>query len=814
MKPLLLCCILICLVLPTWAQAPAGKYTLSGRVIDSATKQPVEYAAVSVFRTGQTDVAGGIMTDGKGKFSIPDLPPGTYKLKIDFIGYRAKSIPDISILKADLDLGAVPISDNSHTMKEVTITRQKSFVENKIDKFVFNVGNDVTSAGGTATDVLQKVPQVSVDINGNVELLGNANIKVLLNGKPSPQFDNNLADALKTIPAAQIEKIEVITSPGAQYDAEGTGGIINIILKESTIRGVNGNVSVTAGSRQSGSSFYLHAQQDKIQYNFSLSGTYAIPSPTTTGMHRITDSAGIAHTMLDQSGHGNSNWYVYRAQFGVDWDVTKKDRLSTSLSYFYHSNLGTTTTDQTQSLYPPSNYIATEIRNSQNDGSFSGLDWTLNYKKTFNKEGEEFSISAHPSLYVSTNNFSQSQQYMAGGTDFAGSSGNNKLNEFEGYATADFTYPFTKDITLNTGLKSSYTRVYSSADHYDLSTATGDYIIDPLFLNYYNYFRDIHAAYISLSMPVFKNYSIKIGIRDEVTVYHPTLTSDSTIPNYNTFCPSAVISRKLSKNQNLKLAYSYRIQRPGWWNMNPFIDASDPLNIQQGNPALVPEKVHNLDLTYFRSFEKGSSIMAMLYCRYSTDDEQSYVFFAPTLKIGDSVYRNVSITTNVNAGTQYVSGISLSGTLKAFDEKLELRANLNVFNKYIVSQIVAGATSNTINYRTNLNISYKFTPTLVAECYGNFRSASVEIQGKFPSFSSYNMAIRKLFWNKNGSLAFTTTNPFTPFVKYNTNIAGTDFALSSYRSVLYQSFGLSFSYKFGKLEFSDKQDNGMGGEEM
>jgi outer membrane receptor protein involved in Fe transport len=271
----------------------------------------------------------------------------------------------------------------------------------------------------------------------------------------------------------------------------------------------------------------------------------------------------------------------------------------------------------------------------------------------------------------------------------------------------------------------------------------------------------------------------------------------------------------LSKNQTIKISYAFRIQRPGWWNLNPFINTTDPLNISEGNPALVPERTNNIDLSYFQSFEKGSSILIMLYYRVSKDDEQSYYLPVTPLKIGDSVYQNVSINTSVNAGTQYTTGINISGTLKLFDEKMEIRGNLTFFNKYIVSQIVAGATSTSYNYRTNLNISYKFTPTLVAECYENYRSPMTEIQGKFPSFNSYSMAIRKMFWDRKGSLAFTTTNAFTPYVDQATNIAGQNFTMVSDRKVPYQSFGLSFTYKFGKMEYKENKQGDMGGgEEM
>ena len=792
-----------------------GTTSLSGRIVDSVSGIAVSYAAVALYKEGGKDAAGGTITDDKGVFTIDGIATGTYSLKIDYIGFKPRTIAGITIKSGDNNLGDLGIAGNTQNLKEVTITGAKSFIENKIDKFVFNVGNDITSAGGTATDVLQKVPQVSVDVDGNVELLGNSNIKVLLNGRPSPQFDNNLADALKVIPASQIDKIEVITSPGAQYDAEGTGGIINIILKESKTKGINGNVNLSAGTRQNGGSFYLHTQNDNLQFNFSGGGNMMLPSSTVTSMNRQTDSAGATQSSLIQNGIGKSGWYVYRGQVGMDWDITKQDHFSTSVNYFFHNNSSNTATDQSQVFYNPAS-ASSLIRNVTNTGGFSGLDWSTNYKKNFSKEGEELNINLHPSWYKSTDGFQQNQQLSAVDAPFSGQNGHNTLNELENYFTTDFTYPFTKDIVLNTGVKSIITRIYSGSDHYDLDSASGAYLLDPFFQNQFNYLRDIYAAYASMSFPLYKNYSVKIGIRDEATIFHRTVTSDSTIPSYNTVVPSAVISRKLDKNQNIKLAYAFRIARPGWWTMNPFIDASDPLNISQGNPALVPEKGHNIDLTYFRSFEHGSSLMVMAFFRYSIQDEQSYVYMLPTLAVGDSLYHNVAVNTNVNAGTQQTTGLNVSGTLKALDEKLELRANINVFYKYIVSEIVAGATSSSINYRTNLNISYKFSPTLVAECYGNFRSTTTEIQGKFPSFSTYSLAIRKLFWDKNGSLAFTTTNPFTPYVVQTTDIAGTDFSLVSQRKILYQSFGLAFTYKFGKLEYHDSKPEGDmgGGEEM
>ena len=239
---------------------------ISGRIIDSASGEAIEYAAVSLQKMDDGKVVNGATADVKGKFNLENVAEGNYKLIVDFIGYQKKEKKNIVVSKeiSNVVLGEIKLSNKQKTLKEVTITSEKAIIENKIDKMVYNVDKDVTSQGGVAADVLKKVPQVSVDVDGNVELQGNSNIRFLINGKPSVMFGNNIADVLQSIPSSQIQSIEVITSPGAKYDAEGTGGIINIILKKTTAQGINGNVSVTGGTRLQNGSFNLNARKGKF----------------------------------------------------------------------------------------------------------------------------------------------------------------------------------------------------------------------------------------------------------------------------------------------------------------------------------------------------------------------------------------------------------------------------------------------------------------------------------------------------------------------------------------------------------------------
>ncbi|HWZ03753.1 MAG TPA: TonB-dependent receptor, partial [Mucilaginibacter sp.] len=237
-----------------------GKIT--GKVTDAVTKQPVDFATISVFKQGSTSPFNGGSTDPKGNFKIDNITPGDYMLTVDFIGYKQFKIAHVVVLSTskNVSVGEILLAPIQNQLKEVSVTASAPTVANKIDKLVYSPANDLTSQGGVALDVLQKVPMVSVDINGNVELMGNTNIQFLINGKPSTIFGASITDALQAIPASQIKSIEVITNPGAKYDAAGTGGIINIVLKDNNIQGINGSVNLTAGTRLENGNFNLNAK--------------------------------------------------------------------------------------------------------------------------------------------------------------------------------------------------------------------------------------------------------------------------------------------------------------------------------------------------------------------------------------------------------------------------------------------------------------------------------------------------------------------------------------------------------------------------
>jgi len=328
--------------------------------------------------------------------------------------------------------------------------------------------------------------------------------------------------------------------------------------------------------------------------------------------------------------------------------------------------------------------------------------------------------------------------------------------------------------------------------------------------NNLKYRQKVYALYTELTLPVKNILDIKAGLRyerTEINSYYSNAQQQVHTPGYNTFVPSIYLSRKLSERETLKLSYSKRIERPEYWALNPFINTSDPKNITAGNPYLKPEMGNRIELSYSRDLAAAGSFMVAAFLRNNYDDIQPYVVFYPSLMVGDSVYTNVSVSTRENIGTERNMGMNLFADLHV-THKLSIRSNLLVFYRHTINAIDKGKTINSFNYRFNINSTYQFSTILSAEFFANFNSARNEVQGKYPSFTSYSFAVRKQFWNRKGSLALTATNPFSEYIKQKTILTGKNFNVNSVRRVPIRSIGINFTWKFGKLEFKKEQREG------
>jgi ferric enterobactin receptor len=794
--------------LPVYAQSG----NITGRILDSANHKPIEYATISLVDINSHQTLTGAVSNTKGFFSVEIPKNGLYNLIAEAIGFQTKNLSGRPFDKNKTqDLGIIFLNQKISGLQAVTITGGQKLIENKIDKMVFNAEKDLTSQGGVVTDILKKIPQISVDVDGNIELAGSSSIRFLIDGKPSTAFGSNIADVLQSIPASQIKSIEVITNPSAKYDAEGLGGIINIILKHNVARGINGSVSLTAASRNENGSLNFNIRNSNFGVNVFVNGNARLPATTPLTSTRISQDTAT-NTQINLEQDGSSRFYRYGVESGLslDYSFRQKNNLTFSLSYNLFGTTNNGSQNQNQTTFdshgqPVSQMLSSSI--TQSNTSIATINASLDYKRTFSKEDRELDFGIHTSTNQNNFNSVNTQFNQPANTAFYGTSNDNPGRETETEIVLDYTEPITEKISLGLGGKMVFTDIHSVSNVLNLQPASGLYVYDSTLSNFLRYQQQVYALYAELNFPVSGWFNAKLGLRYERTDLNPFFSDVSNQvaePGYNTFVPSIFLSRKLNDRQTLKLSYSKRIERPDYRELNPFINTTDPYNITTGNPYLQPEIGHRFELGWNYDMDAGGSFMVSAFYRLNQNDIQPYVVYYASLPVGDTIYKNVAVSTRQNIGTEKNLGMNLFADLH-LSSKFNLRTNLFLFFRQGINALDSNLKVESFNYRINMNLSYNFSTTLAGEFFANFNSPRNEIQGKYPSFSSYTFAFRKQIWKKKGSIAITGTNIFSEYLNQPTVLYGPNFTLNSNRKIPFRSVGINFTWKFGKLDFKKTQ---------
>lgn len=786
MKRILLLCAFLCVFLTVKAQFPGmggpAKPTIAGRitiiVIDSATQKPIDYASVSLTKAKDNKPVNGGVTDEKGKVVLQNITPDEYKLSIGFMGYKSKSIAvKTTPEKPDQNLGTISLSGIANTLNEVTVEGKKSMIENKIDRMVYNAEADATNAGGDATDVMRKVPMLSVDMEGNLQLRG-APVRVLINGKPSGTMASSIADALKMMPAEQVKSVEVITSPSAKYDAEGSGGIVNIITKKSNAEGVSGSVNTAVGTRQNNGAFNLTAKTGRLSMNTALGGNYAYAQNSKVIMLNETKLNDGTTNTISRDGYSKWDRNGFNGSLGLDYDFNAYNNISTTAKFNRFSNGG-----PGQSDYIINGVMSKNI--SSMNMTMNNLDWNMDYKKTTKKAGEEFSISAQLSTGRTPQTFSNSLSsplYPVTLETFSANVGKN--NEYT--AQTDYIYPFSKKTTLEIGAKGIF-RDFNS--RFDASAKD------------FKYNQNVASLYSVISFNLTKKLQVKGGVRGEYTKIDFNTKANGIEKNdYLNLFPSVIIAQTLKGSSLLKLSYNRRIQRPSQTYLNPFRNESDQFNIMQGNPQLNPELSDNLELGY-STYIKGSIINASLFYRKTNGIIESSI--SPLIENGV----NKTFSTYINVGSLNTFGFNLFGSYNP-KPKWTLMSSIGM-NSYDIKSDIIAAKRTYFMFNLFARSAYAFGKGWNTEFYGIATSPRRTYQGKTDAFYFYGAAFKKEVLKKKGSIGVNVLNPFTRDLKINTNNNSVNNTGTIYTStqIYYplRSFGLNFSYTFGKLKFTEKK---------
>ncbi|HEV9036383.1 MAG TPA: TonB-dependent receptor, partial [Puia sp.] len=778
---------------------PGATGAIVGKVIDSASRLPLESATISLNATGKNRVLNRTTTDSSGNFGLTNILPGSYTVVIEYVGYRTINIRNIVVTQTRdiVNLKSIHAIPKTNVEQSVIVTAPPKLIDNKIDKLVFNAERDITSQTGVATDLLAKVPQVSVDVDGNVELQGSSNILFLIDGKPSTIFGSNITDVLQAIPASQIKSIEVITNPGAKYDANAAGGIINIILKHNTAQGVNGNLSLTAGTIIQNGSFNLNARKGKFGMNAFFDGNARLSTTTpSSSLRTSTDTIAKTTTLLQQNGSSDFTRHGLQTGIGFDWSITDNNSLSGGVSYHNFGNRANGYVDQLQRTQNVAGgpYTDTSSVNRISSGFTQySIDPSLDFKRRFAKKDQELEIEMDGSFAHPSSNTGNDQYAMPHDSLIYGTRNNNPAKENEYEVKADYTQPLHDDVNLGVGGKFSGYDISTAANALVWNPYSGSYLYNAALSNNLDYHQRVYAGYAELNFPIGKSIDARLGGRYErtqITSFYAN--AHQTIDNgYNTWIPSVFVLKKIGETQTIKLNFTIRINRPDYGDLNPFINTSDPKNISTGNPSLKPEIWDRYEASYNKDLGKLGSFLVTMFYRQSNGDIQRFIQYYPTLQVGDTTYTNVNLTTRQNIGIEENLGTNLFFDLHAND-KFNVRSNTTFFYRHTINQVDPGYNSSGTILRTNINASYQFAGGYTAEFFGNFSSHHHEAQGFYPSFISYSLAIRKQFWNKKGSLALTANNFFSKYVDQRTQLYGPGFVTNSVRSIPYQSVGINF----------------------
>lgn len=766
--------------------------SISGIVADSISKEPIIYSSVALIGPDGS-IVNGSLTDDKGGFRIASIPSGRYQLQFSYVGYPTKMIAEAEITnrQPDVILGTLYVSPSTTLLEEIQIVGEAALIEARPDKIVYNAEQDLTTRGGDASDVLRKVPLLAVDIDGNVSLRGSDNVRILINGKPSGIFNGSVADALKMFPADQIKSVEVITSPSARYDGEGTAGIVNIVTKKKNVEGLAGSVEVTGGTRNNRLNTNINYGKGRFDLNASIGGHYNWPTIGRSIFNR--EQFGEVNSLIAQNGENRGSRLGFRNFLGMTYRIDESQTVRGEISYRGHTN------ESEQNML--SNYFESDFlidsydRITNRNTSRGGWDWELEYEKTFKTPDQALTISGQLDIDTDKNLSTYEVNYLEPeSTPSILQEADNFGDGKEWVFQMDYVHPFSKQVKLETGLKGTWQEDINDFSFFE--DINGSWVEDPEQTDKFTYDQNIYAAYASVNWQFPLEINLIAGARFEATevngrfrTFHGDFAND-----YSNLLPNVTLSKKLGEYNQIKASYNQRIQRPGQRNVNPFIEYNDNRDISYGNPLLLPEKVHQVELGS-NWFINKHMLNISVFGRHAEQVIENLLIISP---------EGISESTFQNFGTRDALGMNIFTSIN-LNEKFTLRGGID-FNFWKANGLVSGVPLETTgyDYSGRLNITWNISKTIRAEGYGFFRSPTITVQGRTPNWSNMSFGIRKEWPKQRLSLGINIVEPFRENMNFIREFSSDTFYQYSNQQRPVRSFGLSLGYRFGKLDFKEK----------
>ena len=799
------------------AQNAAPTFQIKGVLLDSLTQEGEPYATIKIVKKeAPANALKMLVTDMKGKFQEKVPGTGNFVMTISSIG-RNTIVKDFTVKAGEklVDFGTLYITDASNELGQVEVVAQKPLVKADIDKIEYNVQDDPDSKSNSVLEMLRKVPLVTVDGEDNIKVNGSSSFKVYVNGKPNNMMSNNPTEVLKSMPANSIKHIEVITNPGPKYDAEGVGGILNIVTVGSGLEGYTATFSGNVSNMGAGGGLFGTVKSGKLtvsaRYNYNYNDR---PRSYSGGNRRTVGDVTEGSSDLDYDGSSKGHGNFQSGSMEASYEIDTLRLVSMSFGLWGGGNNSTSINNTLATAPGTSNELYRYVSDGRSKSSWYSIDGGVDYQRMFHVKDRMFTLSYKINTSPQTSDSYSTYNDMHAATDWEDFlkrlydlNNDGSQNTTEHTFQADYTTPIGKIHTLEAGAKYILRDNSSEDDRYERQIGTtGDYVLDEEHSSHYKHQNDILAAYMGYGLRV-KKISGRLGVRYEHTkqeVKYLLGRGDDFNKNFDDVVPSASIGYKLTDMSNLRFGYNMRIYRPGIWYLNPYLNDSNPTNISQGNSHLDSEKSHSFNLSYSNFTQKFNINLSARYSFTNNSIEQVTEQVKDTEIEGlqNPTGKEVLYSTYQNIGKS--RNASLSGYVN-WNATSNTRIYANLYGNYTYMEGANGLKNDGWNlfayggaqqslphdWRISMNI-YGQTPWIM-------------LQGKGSSFFDYGLSVNKSFLNKRLTLSAFASNFFKKYTSPTSSIEGVGFTQDSWNRYTRQRFGVSVSYRIGELKASVKK---------
>ncbi|RAR70145.1 outer membrane beta-barrel family protein [Flavobacterium aciduliphilum] len=778
------------------------KIKITGKIVEKGTNQPLEYCSIVLMNPASNKTVAEGITDNKGEYAF-DAFPGTYTVKFEFISFKPLVIQNKTITEST-NLGITALENDATQLQEVVVRSEKTTVDIKLDKKVYNVGKDLMVKGGSVSDVLDNIPSVAVSVEGTISLRGNENVKILIDGKPSSAI--NINDALRQIPADAIDKVEVITNPSARYDSEGGGGILNIVLKKGKTNGLNGSILATgAYPANQGLSANLNFKSD--HFNIFTNQGYAYKSNPGTMINNTQYLT--TPSFIEESRDMQRINKGYNGSFGIDWFLDKSTTWTNIVNY--RRSVNNNEEKVTANNYD-GNHLFTFLRNRDNldNSSSENIEYTTNVTKNFKKQGHKLTFDGAFSLNNDKGLTTISDITSISNVVNIDDSRNNQ-KQTRNLLQSDYVLPIGKNGQFEAGYRGSF--INQTTDY----GVKNNGIVNTNFTNFLEYKEKINALYSQFGTKINK-ISMLYGMRYEDTNIDINQITSGIYKNkkYNNFFPSVFLTYELTEKSNISLNYSKRINRPRGREINPFSSYSSSINVFKGNPDLDPSRTDSFDFGYLRKWNKVT-FNASAYYNYTKNASQMVRYVD-----GMSGSTPVTLTSFVNIGSEIREGFEFTVNYTPY-KWWKLNTNFNFFK-----DDVNGAYTYTYTDNNNLLVTKTQDLTKSANSWSSRLTSKITLPSKIdwqtnvtyngPQYNAQsttkgifamNLAFSKDVLKDKGTLALNVNDVFNSR-KRRMDTFTDDIINNSIMQFRKRQITLSFTYRFNKQKSEkekSKRDN-------